>query len=134
MISPAKNPMVKKLIDLANELLRVAESLNGEDVAPVKIGAATYHRSKATIETRKRKVMLPKTQSELLSLLVANSGQLVTKDDALAQLYGEAYTQMVTRAIDEKIYVLRSILGTKWIKTIHGYGWILEEDLKCKKQ
>lgn len=76
---------------------------------------------------RKGNVQVHTTAKEfhLLRLLMERSGRYVTKNDIEYALY-DAYSNVESNAIEVTIYNLRKKLGTEFIKSFRGIGYMIE--------
>ncbi|KPH04460.1 response regulator transcription factor (plasmid) [Rhizobium acidisoli] len=76
---------------------------------------------------RKGNIQVHTTAKEfhLLKLLMERSGRYVTKNDIEYALY-DAYSSVESNAIEVTIYNLRKKLGTEFIKSIRGIGYMID--------
>ncbi|KPH04239.1 response regulator transcription factor (plasmid) [Rhizobium acidisoli] len=76
---------------------------------------------------RKGNIQVHTTAKEfhLLKLLMERSGRYVTKNDIEYALY-DAYSSVESNTIEVTIYNLRKKLGTEFIKSIRGIGYMIE--------
>ena len=76
---------------------------------------------------RKANMQLHITAKEfhLLKVLMERSGRYVTKNDIEYALY-DAYSTVESNAIEVTIYNLRKKLGTDFIKSIRGVGYMID--------
>ena len=72
------------------------------------------------------KLTLPKKEFELLETLANNPGKVYTRDQILAQVWGND-TIVGERTIDVHIRKLREKLGNDYIRTIKGVGYTFAE-------
>jgi len=84
------------------------------------------NREKFFIELNGKKLTLPKKEFELLETLASNPGKVYTRDQILAQVWGND-TIVGERTIDVHIRKLREKLGNDYIRTIKGVGYTFEE-------
>lgn len=84
------------------------------------------NREKYFIELNGVKLTLPKKEFELLEILALNPGKVYTRDQILAQVWGNE-TIVGERTIDVHIRKLREKLGNDYIRTIKGVGYTFAE-------
>ena len=84
------------------------------------------NREKFYIELNGIKLTLPKKEFELLETLANNPGKVYTRDQILAQVWGND-TIVGERTIDVHIRKLREKLGNDYIRTIKGVGYTFAE-------
>lgn len=84
------------------------------------------NREKFFIELNGIKLTLPKKEFELLEILANNPGKVYTRDQILAQVWGND-TIVGERTIDVHIRKLREKLGNDYIRTIKGVGYTFAE-------
>lgn len=82
-----------------------------------------FHNAMARLDTRP--LVLTRKESELLALLVENSGEIVPREVLLFRVWGYG-PDIRTRTLDVHIRRLRKKLGTfgdQYIETIFGVGY-----------
>jgi len=121
---PSISPIAVQIRKIAADLCRLADAIAAENT-PVKIGSGVYNRACGTIAFKRKSVQLTRSQANVLDALVDNRGTLITRDEMMVILYGEAGNRIITRSIDQIICSIRRILGDESITTICGRGWIL---------
>lgn len=84
------------------------------------------NREKFFIELNGTKLTLPKKEFELLEILANSPGKVYTRDQILAQVWGND-TIVGERTIDVHIRKLREKLGNDYIRTIKGVGYTFAE-------
>ena len=84
------------------------------------------NREKFYIELNGVRFTLPKKEFELLEILANNPGKVYTRDQILAQVWGND-TIVGERTIDVHIRKLREKLGNDYIRTIKGVGYTFAE-------
>lgn len=84
------------------------------------------NREKFYVEFHGVKMTLPKKEFELLEMLANNPGKVYTRDQILAQVWGDE-TIVGERTIDVHIRKLREKLGNDYIRTIKGVGYTFKE-------
>ncbi len=84
------------------------------------------NREKFFIQLNGVKITLPKKEFELLELLASEPGKVYTRDQIMAQVWGNE-TIVGERTIDVHIRKIREKLGNDYIRTIKGIGYTFEE-------
>lgn len=92
----------------------------------------TFNSLKLNIDTRDayiddEKLDLSQKEFELLLLFIKNKGQVLSRDRIITSLWGYDYDGDI-RAVDSQIKRMRKKLSGKYIKTIRGAGYKLEEE------
>lgn len=85
------------------------------------------NREKFNVEIDGEVITLPKKEFELLEILTRNPGKVFTRDQILAQVWGND-TIVGERTIDVHIRKLREKLGNDYIRTIKGVGYTFKEN------
>lgn len=119
-------PIRPRLLMSKIESLLRRYDLNGE-AKPISTGALTVNREKFYIELQGKRITLPKKEFELLEMLANNPGKVYTRDQILAQVWGDE-TIVGERTIDVHIRKLREKLGNDYIRTIKGVGYTFKEN------
>ena len=119
-------PIRPRLLMSKIESLLRRYDLNGEQKVATAAGALVVNREKFFIEFNGEKITLPKKVFELLEMLANNPGKVYTRDQILAQVWGDE-TIVGERTIDVHIRKLREKLGNDYIRTIKGVGYTFKE-------
>ncbi|SSC11887.1 Alkaline phosphatase synthesis transcriptional regulatory protein PhoP [Mesotoga infera] len=108
------------LVARVNTLLRRSYPMQKE----TKIGVLHVKPSSMEVYVNDRRIVLSRTEFNLLSCFVANSGITLTRDQLLDSVWGYDY-QGTDRTVDTHINRLRSKLqeASEYIETIRGYGY-----------
>lgn len=114
------------LISRINALLRRV-NLAMDTVAPpttkvTQIGELQIDRDQYIISVAGQKIILPRKEFELLSLLASKPGKVFTRDEILERVWGNDVV-VGDRTIDVHIRKLREKLGDDHIKTVKGIGY-----------
>jgi DNA-binding response OmpR family regulator len=83
------------------------------------------HFERSAVYLDSREMVLTRKEYELLSLLVANAGEIVPRDALLMEVWGYS-REIRTRTLDVHIRRLRKKLGPysdRYIETIFGTGY-----------
>jgi len=99
-----------------------------------------FGKTKLTINDQRHELLLDKEsiklnpkEFEVMIMLIRNINELVPRMDLIKNIWGEDYYGD-TRTLDVHVRRIRGKMsykdfGKKYIKTIHGYGYKLSEDL-----
>lgn len=117
-------PIRPRLLMSKIESLLRRYDLNEEPT--VTSGSLIVNREKFFIEFKGERITLPKKEFELLEMLANNPGKVYTRDQILAQVWGDE-TIVGERTIDVHIRKLREKLGNDYIRTIKGVGYTFKE-------
>ena len=92
--------------------------------AVYRCGELTVDLARHTVEAAGRSVALTQKEFEVLSLLLKNRGQVISRDRLLEEVWGYAFTGE-SRTVDVHIRTLRQKLGDSgsYIETVRGYGY-----------
>ncbi len=88
----------------------------------VKLDDIIINRDEYKIILKGKEMVLPRKEFELLSLLASKPGNVFTREDILAKVWGNDIV-VGGRTIDVHIRKLREKIGDKKIKTIKGVGY-----------
>ncbi|MBN1115978.1 MAG: response regulator transcription factor [Bacteroidales bacterium] len=92
----------------------------------IEKGDITIDREKYIIYKKKKELVLPKKEFELLLLLSSKPGKVYTREEIFDQVWGENII-VGDRTIDVHIRKLREKIGEKYIKTVKGVGYKFSE-------
>ena len=85
------------------------------------------NRDKFVAELNGTEIILPKKEFELLELLASRPGKVFTRDQILANVWGND-TIVGERTIDVHVRKLREKLGDDYIRTMKGVGYTFSEN------
>ena len=110
--------LLSRIRALLRRTSRPAES------AVYRCGELTVDLARHTVEAAGRSVALTQKEFEVLSLLLKNRGQVISRDRLLEEVWGYAFTGE-SRTVDVHIRTLRQKLGDSgsYIETVRGYGY-----------
>jgi len=110
----------KILVARVNALLRRSYLMQDE----TKIGVLHIKPSSMKVYVNEKKIVLSRTEFNLLSCLVSNSGIILTRDQLLDRVWGYDY-HGTDRTVDTHINRLRSKLqeAGEYIETVRGFGY-----------
>ena len=112
------------LISRVKALLRRYQ-LSVEQTDPYRVGNLQIDRERYLVFRNGEKVVLPKKEFELLSLLTSRPNKVFTREEIFAGVWG---TDVVVgdRTIDVHVRKLREKIGVEHIKTVKGVGYKFE--------
>lgn len=113
------------LVSKIESLLRRYDQNNSIE-SETNVSDLIVNREKYFIELNGVKLTLPKKEFELLEILAQNPGKVYTRDQILAQVWGND-TIVGERTIDVHIRKLREKLGNDYIRTVKGVGYTFAE-------
>ena len=120
----AKPIRPRLLISKIESLLRRMEKSSNEQQEGA--AAITIDRERFVVTVEGKELILPKKEFELLELLVGRPGKVFTREQILANVWGNE-TIVGERTIDVHIRKLREKLGDDYIRTIKGVGYTFNE-------
>jgi len=88
----------------------------------VNAGDIQIDRERYLIYQKGEKIVLPRKEFELLSLLASKPGKVFTRDEILNRVWGDDIV-VGDRTIDVHVRKLREKLGEENIKTVKGIGY-----------
>ena len=118
----------KVLVSKVKSLLRRLKN-NDTIESATKIGDIVINRDEYVVFKGDRKIILPKKEFELFSLLTSRPGKVFKRETILDTVWGNEVV-VGGRTIDVHIRKLREKIGDDYFKTIKGVGYkfVLEED------
>ena len=110
--------LLSRIRALLRRTSRPAES------AVYRCGELTVDLARHTVEAAGRSVALTQKEFEVLSLLLKNRGQVISRDRLIEEVWGYSFTGE-SRTVDVHIRTLRQKLGDSgsYIETVRGYGY-----------
>lgn len=119
---PIKPKVLVSRINALLRRLRTGIAKEPEKSNLVTIGDLTIDREQYMIQKGDEKIVLPRKEFELLSLLAGKPGKVFTRDEILDKVWGNDIV-VGDRTIDVHIRKLREKLGDDCIKTVKGIGY-----------
>jgi len=101
-------------------LRRFKEPANEE--ATVNLGNLTINREEYKVIKKKKEIILPRKEFELLALLASKPGKVFKREDILDKVWGNEVV-VGGRTIDVHIRKLREKIGDDSFKTVKGVGY-----------
>lgn len=85
-------------------------------------GLLRIDRERYLVLKGQEKIVLPRKEFELLSLMVASTGKVFTRQEIYREIWGGNYAGK-NRTIDVHVRKLREKIGDGFIKTVKGIGY-----------
>ncbi len=107
--------------------LRVFERrLGSVNTSAIVIGSVSLDTTYRELTLNQQPVELPRKEYMLLKALMENAGRVQTRDRLESKLYswGE---EIASNSIEVHIHHLRKKLGSDFIKTVHGVGYVVKK-------
>jgi two-component system alkaline phosphatase synthesis response regulator PhoP len=120
----------KVLVSKVKSLLRRLKNTEEQDTS-TRIGDIVIDRDEYVVFKGDRKIVLPKKEFELFSLLTSRPGKVFKRETILDSVWGNEVV-VGGRTIDVHIRKLREKIGDDFFKTIKGVGYkfVLEDSDK----
>tara|TARA_R110002073_G_scaffold279026_1_gene443078 strand:- start:356212 stop:356898 length:687 start_codon:yes stop_codon:yes gene_type:complete len=112
----------KVLVSKVKSLLRRLKSSASEIENIVTVGNITINRDEYFVQKNKQKILLPRKEFELLSLLASKPGKVFKREAILDTVWGNDVV-VGGRTIDVHIRKLREKIGDEYFKTVKGVGY-----------
>ena len=112
----------KVLVSKVNSLLRRLRKENSEIINVIKIGNIIINRDEYFVQKDKNKIILPRKEFELITLLASKPGKVFKREDILEKVWGNDVI-VGGRTIDVHIRKLREKIGDEYFKTVKGVGY-----------
>jgi two-component system alkaline phosphatase synthesis response regulator PhoP len=118
----------KVLVSKIQSLLRRLKK-NEEQDTSTRIGDIVINREEYVVFKGDKKIILPKKEFELFSLLTSKPGKVFKRESILDSVWGNEVV-VGGRTIDVHIRKLREKIGDNFFKTIKGVGYkfVLEDN------
>jgi DNA-binding response OmpR family regulator len=121
---------MRELIARVHALLRRADRGPADDDAPVRIGSVELDPAARRVRVDSESIHLTPTEFDLLYYLACRPGRVATRDELLAQVWGYDVPSGA-RTVDSHVRSIRRKLGAELVRTVHGVGYAVEEQVAC---
>ena len=111
----------KVLVSKVKSLLRRLKNTDETD-STTKIGDIVINRDEYVVFKKDKKIVLPKKEFELFSLLTSKPGKVFKRETILDTVWGNEVV-VGGRTIDVHIRKLREKIGDDYFKTVKGVGY-----------
>jgi DNA-binding response OmpR family regulator len=115
----------RELVARIQVLLRRVERHPAAPGPAVEIGVLQLDPERRRVHVRGEEIRLTPTEFDLLALLAARPGAVLTRDQLLAEIRGWR-DGSGTRTVDSHVRGLRAKVGADLVRTVHGIGYALE--------
>lgn len=112
----------KILVSKVNSLLRRVRQNQEEINTIITIGDIIINREEYFVQKNHTKIILPRKEFELISLLASKPNKVFERDIILQSVWGNDVI-VGGRTIDVHIRRLREKIGEKYFKTVKGVGY-----------
>jgi len=106
-------------------LRRLDSKSEGESKKTLHAGDIIIDKERYIVETAGKKIVLPKKEFELLTLLAKKPHKVFTREEIFSNVW-ENNVVVGDRTIDVHIRKLREKIGSQYIKTVKGVGYKFE--------
>ena len=100
---------------------------NKNGLETIEFGELKINQGSMEVTMNDETLDLSSKEFELLMLLIKNRGQVLSRDKIITSLWGYDYEGDL-RAVDSQIKRLRKKLNSKYIVTVRGAGYKIEEE------
>jgi DNA-binding response OmpR family regulator len=94
--------------------------------APLEVGGVRLDLGERRTWLEGAEVHLTPTEFDLLAMLAASPGQVLSRERLLAEVWGWDGGVGATRTVDSHVKALRAKIGADRVRTVHGVGYALE--------
>ena len=112
----------KVLISKVKALLRRLNSVKKEEKRILQFDSFIINKDEYFVEKSGRKIILPRKEFELLSLMAGTPNKVFNRDVILSTIWGRDVV-VGGRTIDVHIRKLREKIGDEYIQTVKGVGY-----------
>jgi DNA-binding response OmpR family regulator len=117
---------MRELVARVGALLRrVDRAVELTRSAPLDLGDLRIDAGSRRVWLADTEVKLTPTEFDLLVCLASKPGQVLTRDQLLADVWGWPGASG-TRTVDSHVKALRAKIGADRVRTVHGVGYALE--------
>jgi DNA-binding response OmpR family regulator len=122
---------MRELLARVHALLRRAERATAtDDAAVVTVGNVELDPSTRRVRVDGEVVHLTPTEFDLVYYLASRPGRVATRDELLARVWGYDVPSGA-RTVDSHVRSIRKKLGAELVRTVHGVGYAVEEQVAC---
>jgi DNA-binding response OmpR family regulator len=119
--------LVARVAALLRRVERAAQLAQGAaGLTPVEVGAVRVDPGSRRTWLDGAEVHLTPTEFDLLRMLAAAPGQVLSRERLLAEVWGWDGGVGATRTVDSHVKALRAKIGAERVRTVHGVGYALE--------
>ena len=116
----------RELVARVHAILRRVERTLVFPGPALRLGEVEINTGTRRVHRAGEEIHLTPTEFDLLMSLASNPGQVRTREELLAQVWGYR-DGSGARTVDSHVRALRRKLGAGLVRTVHGVGYALEE-------
>lgn len=117
------------IAELAARLRALTRRAAGRSEPVFRHGALQLNPAQRSVTLAEQPLDLSAREFDLLALLIAQPGRPMSREQIENALYGWG-EEVESNAIEVHVHHLRKKLGSEWIKTLRGVGYVLKPALK----
>lgn len=117
------------IAELAARLRALTRRAAGRSEPVFRHGALQLNPAQRSVTLAEQPLDLSAREFDLLALLIAQPGRPMSREQIENALYGWG-EEVESNAIEVHVHHLRKKLGSEWIKTLRGVGYVLNPALK----
>jgi DNA-binding response OmpR family regulator len=121
--------LVARVAALLRRVDRAAQLSRESAAAPrgvVELGRLRFDAGARRTWLGEEELHLTPTEFDLLRVLAADVGHVLTRERLLAEVWGWDGGAGATRTVDSHVKALRAKIGAERVRTVHGVGYALE--------
>lgn len=113
---------ISKLISRINAILRRIRMPDEMSGNVIEVRDLEIDRERYVVQKGDKEIQLPRKEFELLFLLAANAGKVLSRDILLNKIWGSD-VYVLDRTVDVHIRKIREKIGEGYIDTVKGVGY-----------
>lgn len=121
------------IAELAARLRALTRRAAGRSEPVFRHGALQLNPALRSVTLAEQPLDLSAREFDLLALLIAQPGRPMSREQIENALYGWG-EEVESNAIEVHVHHLRKKLGSEWIKTLRGVGYVLKPALKPESE
>ncbi|WP_184194845.1 response regulator [Chitinimonas taiwanensis] len=121
------------IAELAARLRALTRRAAGRSEPVFRHGALQLNPAQRSVTLAEQPLDLSAREFDLLALLIAQPGRPMSREQIENALYGWG-EEVESNAIEVHVHHLRKKLGSEWIKTLRGVGYVLKPALKPESE
>lgn len=118
------------IAELAARLRALTRRAAGRSEPVFRHGALQLNPAQRSVTLAEQPLDLSAREFDLLALLIAQPGRPMSREQIENALYGWG-EEVESNAIEVHVHHLRKKLGSEWIKTLRGVGYVLKPETEA---